>query len=132
MAPGGKAQLVLTAEPAAPWYLYALADHDPEEPGNPKPTLVELESRRQFTFGRPTPSIEPATKMYADHLIRYHARAVSWTVPITVSADTRPGDYPIAGLIGFMNCMDGRCDPPTAARFSGTLASPTVRRRRFR
>ncbi|HEY1784753.1 MAG TPA: thioredoxin family protein [Pirellulales bacterium] len=121
VAPGGKARLMLTATPAEPWYLYALADYDSDEPGNPKPTLVELESNPPITFGRPVASTEPATKMFETHLIRYHGREVSWSVPISIPADTRPGDYPIAGLIGFMSCKDGSCDPPTAAQFSGTL-----------
>jgi thiol:disulfide interchange protein len=121
VAAGGKAQLVLTATLVEPWYIYALADHDPDEPGNPKPTLIELESSPQFRFGRPTPSAEPATKMFDSHLIRYHGREVSWSVPITVSADTRPGAYPIAGLVGFMTCKDGSCDVPKAAQFSGRL-----------
>ncbi|HTU25495.1 MAG TPA: protein-disulfide reductase DsbD domain-containing protein, partial [Pirellulales bacterium] len=121
VAPGGRAVLVLSAEPAAPWYIYALADHDPDEPGNPKPTLIELESNSAFSFGRPTPSAEPASKMFDSHLIRYYSQPVSWTVPITVPADARPGDYPIVGLIGFMTCKDGSCDLPSAARFSGSL-----------
>jgi suppressor for copper-sensitivity B len=121
VAPGGNAQLVLTATPVEPWHIYALADHDPDEPGNPKPTLVELEPSAQFSFGRPVPSTEPATKMFAEQSIRYHAREVSWTVPITVSPDVQAGDYPIAGLIGFMTCKEGNCGPPTAAQFNGRL-----------
>ena len=58
--------------------------------------------------------------MFDGHLISYHAREVSWTVPITVAADAEPGDYPIAGLIGFMTCKDGSAicprRPGSAAR----------------
>ena len=67
------------------------------------------------------PAASRQKKMFDGHLIHYHPREVSWTVPITVAADASPGDYPIAGLIGFMTCKDGSCDLPTAARFSGTL-----------
>ncbi len=42
-------------------------------------------------------------------------------MPIRVPSGQQPGDYVIAGLIGFMTCKDGSCDLPTAARFTGLL-----------
>jgi suppressor for copper-sensitivity B len=121
VAPGGQAQLVLTAEPKSPYYLYALADRDFEEPGSPKPTLIEFDPSPALTFGRPVASAEPASKKFDGRPILYHGKAVNWTTTVTVPADTQPGDYPISGMIGFMTCQDGSCDLPTAAHFSATL-----------
>ncbi len=121
VAPGGQARLILTAQPEAPWYIYALAEFDPDEPGSPKPTLIEMEPAHSLKFGRPSASSEPSSKSIDGMPIRYYSREVSWTIPIRVPSGQQPGDYVIAGLIGFMTCKDGSCDLPTAVRFTGLL-----------
>ena len=121
VAPGGQARLILSADPEAPWYVYALAEFDPDEPGSPKPTLIEMEPTHGLSFGRPVASVEPSSKSLDGMPIRYHAKVVQWSIPIRVAADAAPGDYAVNGLIGLMTCKDGSCDLPAGARFSGTL-----------
>jgi len=125
--PGQSARLMLTAEPAENWHVYANAQRD-DKPGS-KPTLIAIQSASGLTVGRPTTNarvIEEDQSSIGFGLSRYHEGTVRWTVPIDVPANAEPGDYKIAGVIGYQACESrndgmGSCELPKGARFLATL-----------
>jgi suppressor for copper-sensitivity B len=123
VAPGGKARLTLTAEPAPQWHIYALADRDPQQIS--KPTLIEIVVDSGLELSRPKAIAKPTVKLAegaGSSAESFYTREVSWTLEITVPADAQAGEFPIVGLIGFQTCKEGlSCDQPSAARFEGTL-----------
>ena len=52
---------------------------------------------------------------------RYHERPVSWRIPLTVPAGTKPGKYAIKGMLGYQTCSEDRCDVPAGAYFAATI-----------
>lgn len=123
VAPGGTARLQLTAEMPKDWHIYEMASSDSGSLGY-KPTLIVLTNTSGFHAG-PAVASEPA-KVVANVVPgappqRYHGDRVSWTVAIEIPKDTKPGDYPIEGIIGYQTCLDVRCDLPRAARFAATI-----------
>ncbi len=127
--PGGTVRLQLTAEMPKGWHIYEFARDDSGSLGY-KPTLIALTNTSGFRTG-PTTASEPA-KIVANDVPgappqHYHADRVTWTTPIEIPKDAKPGDYSIEGLIGYQTCLDVRCDLPRGARFSGTIkVGPTV------
>lgn len=121
--PGGHAKLVLTITPARPYHVYALAEKDPKELGS-KPTLIGLAPAAGLTFGDGVPNAPPiehdAPHLPAGKLFYYEA-PVTWTIPVNVAHDAQPGDYEIAGAVGFMSCTEQNCDPPGGTEFRGVL-----------
>lgn len=125
--PGQAAQLVLTAEPAEGWHIYANAPRD-DKPGS-KPTLIVVESASGLTVGRPTTDahvVEEDQSSIGFGISRYHQGAATWTVPIDVPANAAPGEYKISGIVGYQACESrsdgmGSCELPKGARFQGTL-----------
>ncbi len=123
VTPGSTVNLQITAETTDHYHIYALAARDPKGLGN-KPTLIALENSSGFRWSmpqassKPTEAPSPAPGLPAQS---YHEGTVTWTVPIQIPADTRPGSYPIEGIVGYQTCTDTACDPPTGARFSATI-----------
>jgi thiol:disulfide interchange protein len=127
VVPGGKAKFVVAAEPAAGWHVYALAPRDPHEVG--KPTLIAFNRGAFAAAAQPVPDrapVEDATSAAAAGVLSIYDRSVRWTLTIDVPANTAPGNYPLAGLIGFQTCSRGSCDLPQAARFEGKLVVGTT------
>ncbi len=67
------------------------------------------------------PPIEKTTTVNQSGKVAYYEKSVSWTIDLEVPADAKPGNYPIAGIIGFQTCEETACDPPSAAWFDGVL-----------
>jgi thiol:disulfide interchange protein/DsbC/DsbD-like thiol-disulfide interchange protein len=124
VAPGGTANLVITAEMPAGWHVYELARRDPGDLGF-KPTLIALTNSSGFLSKRTTASEEPVqgpSQVPGLPAPRFYEGRVTWTTPIVIPQDTKPGQYPIEGLIGYQTCFeDARCDLPRGAGFSGTI-----------
>ena len=53
--------------------------------------------------------------------VRYHEGAVTWTAELTVPPGTPPGEYALAGIVGYQTCTDTACDRPLAARFTAKV-----------
>ena len=120
VAPGGKAKLVLTAEPFDDYYVYAQANAVPAT--GSKPTIIALAPSSALLPGKVVASQAPKAKPVAtggEQLI--HKEPVSWTVELTVPQSTVAGDYPVSGLIGFQTCYDKGCDTPKGAKFEAVL-----------
>ena len=51
----------------------------------------------------------------------YHVGPITWSTPIKIPKDARPGTYSIEGLIGYQTCNEANCDLPRGARFAGSV-----------
>jgi suppressor for copper-sensitivity B len=123
VAPGGQVKLVIEAEPADDWHVYALEDRDTGALGY-KPTLIVLTNTSGFKFSRFTPSakpIEAPSDIPNAPPQRYHEARVAWTTTLTIPKNAKPGAYTLAGLVGYQACFSGGCDLPHGARFEGTV-----------
>jgi suppressor for copper-sensitivity B len=122
--PGSTVNLVLTAEPAKDWHIYGLAASDSGSVGY-KPTLIALSNSSGFQ-AQATKASEPPLEFRptvpSEPMQRYHTGSVTWTTPIEIPANTKPGSYPIEGVIGYQTCSGTRCDAPRAARFASTIS----------
>ncbi len=121
-APGTIAKLVITAQPAPGWHIYALAEKDPNDVS--KPTLIVLTDTTGLRYKPAAPSatpIEKSTTVNASGKVQYYDKPVSWTVEIEVPREAKPGKYTIGGLVGYQTCEENSCDPPQAAGFEGAL-----------
>ncbi|HKD37577.1 MAG TPA: thioredoxin family protein [Pirellulales bacterium] len=124
VAPSGVAKLIISAEPTDGYHVYAYADRDPKAVGIGKPTLIALTDTSGFRYVPPEASAKPLEKPAEGvaGTIRYHESPVRWTMPIEIPAATKPGDYPIRGLIGIHTCNDAiGCDLPQAAEFRTSI-----------
>ncbi len=121
--PGSVAKLLVTAQPAAGWHIYALVDKDPKDVS--KPTLIVLTKTSGLRYRPPqsnVPPIEKTTTVNQSGKVAYHENSVSWMIELEVPTDAKSGNYPISGIIGFQTCEETACDPPGAAWFEGVLA----------
>ncbi len=121
-APGDTVRLILTAEPDPNWHIYAYAQRDPEK--SAKPTLIVLSDSGSLVVGTVTPS-EPPTKeesgLPEEPYIYYYEQPVRWTIELRVPPDMKPGQYRVAGEIGYQTCTSTKCDLPTGAQFQSTI-----------
>jgi suppressor for copper-sensitivity B len=122
--PGESAELEITATPPPTGHIYARADRD-NKPG-PKPALFAIETASGLLPHRPQTDAPTKTENspYFGALM-YHDAPVTWKVRFDVPQSAKPGDYPIAGLMGYMSCQfeEGKstCERPSAVRFAGML-----------
>ncbi len=123
-APGTTVKLVLSAEPAAGYHVYALAERDPQQVS--KPTLIALTNTSSLLANKPVADRAPTEKpseVFEGEIERYHAEPIRWTIDLQVPSDAKPGEHLIEGIIGYQACSDRGCDLPMAARFSGTIVA---------
>jgi thiol:disulfide interchange protein/DsbC/DsbD-like thiol-disulfide interchange protein len=123
VAPGGTARLVIEAAPAEGWHIYELAGSDQGALGN-KPTLIVLTDTSGFPFSRTVAdrqAVEGEPLLPGEPAQRYYENRVTWTTTLKIPAGTKPGEYPIAGTIGYQVCTSRSCDLPRGATFKGTL-----------
>ena len=121
IAPGGTAKLVLTATPAAGWHVYAYSPLDADEVAANKPTLIVLTKLPGWRQSPVVATPAPVTK--ADSELPYHAEPVTWTIDVTASADSPPGQIVVSGYLGYQTCKnEGGCLPPQAVQFRANLS----------
>ena len=122
-APGTIATLTLSAEPSDSYHVYALASRDPIDVGKGKPTLIVLTDTAGWQYTLPQASAEPIEAPVGDGVEgndHYYNGPVRWTANLKIPESTRPGEYTIAGLIGYQTCGKD-CEIPQGAQFSGTI-----------
>lgn len=123
VGPGGKGELKITITPGKDYHVYAWAATDPKM--SAKPTLIFVTDSGPLKVGAPQTASEIHSKPGAEKgeaPLRYHEGAVTWTLPIAIPADAKPGDYPIAGMVGGQVCTDTTCQPADGAKFTGTIS----------
>src|SRR5213076_1009126 len=121
VAPGGKAKLVISAEPTPGWHLYAYARTDPDQVGANKPTLIHLLPLPGWTRSavkassppKPDPSAggsSPAERIYD--------QPVTWVIDLTAPSDSKAGETIVSGYVAFQTCKNaGGCLYPQAVQF---------------
>lgn len=123
VAPGGKAKLVITAEPNTGWHVYAYATKDPDTVGANKPTLIYLATIHGWTHSAVKASVKPKIHPPADGLPeqRFHEEPVTWTIDLTVPGDSSQGEVVLSGYIGLQTCDEKSCLPPQAIQFRASI-----------
>jgi thiol:disulfide interchange protein len=123
-APGGKAKLVITAEPTAGWHVYAYAPKDP--PGSvAKPTLIYVSPLTGWTHSpvklSAPPKVKPAAlKTLPDE--KFYDQPVTWTIDFSLPADAHEGEAVLSGYVGVQTCKNkGGCLFPSAVQFRAAL-----------
>ena len=122
--PGESAELHITATLPPLAHIFAFADRD--HIGGSKATLIALQTTSGLLPQLPTASAAPKVDNSDPQfgVMRYHEGDVTWTQRIDVPKNAPPGDYPLAGVLGYQVCMGGSqpsCEMPTAFRFAATL-----------
>ncbi len=119
--PGGKFQLAITASLDPTWHVYAYAPRDPQAVA--KPTLIVVTEPAAWPRGPVLASQDPIVTLPDGDQppVRYHEKAVTWTVEFTVPADATAGEHTLAGIVGYQTCTDTSCDRPLAARFTARV-----------
>lgn len=118
---GSKARLVVAVTPDADWHVYyAIAAPLPAS-GNQATSLVFTE-----TSGLAGGFLATELKPVGDHVgaeasIPYYEQSVTWAAEIDVPKDAKPGDYPLAGTLGFQTCQGKNCLPPEAVKWETSL-----------
>jgi len=119
--PGQVVDLVLTVEPQDGWHIAPLKGRFTDVTS--KPTVIAYENLGPLGVGKPSTDSEPVLKREKigdlELVDRYFDQAVTWTMPVTVQADAKPGEYPIQGVVAFQLCKDSCTD--VAARFRAVL-----------
>jgi thiol:disulfide interchange protein len=120
--PGDTATLTLTAVPDEAYHVYALEATDTGG-GLYKPTLIRLTETSGWLSTVPVAEREPITKSVSiaaensTELQRYYEGPIAWTIQVHVPQDAAPGEYPLAGVIGYQSCYAEGCDRPLGVKF---------------
>ncbi|TWU37150.1 protein-disulfide reductase DsbD family protein [Novipirellula artificiosorum] len=115
VAPGGRALLTFTAKPDSGFHVYRAAVDDADSSTN-----FVMTEKAGLRVGAPAASSEP----HESNLLKgifYHDGNVSWTMPVEVPEDAKPGEHKIKGAIGYQACTDSSCQQPVALQFSTNL-----------
>jgi suppressor for copper-sensitivity B len=125
---GGKAKVVITAEPNSGWHVYAYETKDPNTVGANKPTLIYVAPLTGWKASPVTASAAPKVKPPTSGLPeqRYHEEPVTWTIELTVPADAAQGETVISGYVGLQTCEENKCLPPHAVQFRASLPVKTA------
>lgn len=124
--PGGSARLMITAGVPAGWHVYAYSPRDTKR--GSKPTLIALATTTGLIPRQPTTDapIKVDNSVAAFGPMKYHEGSVTWTTRLDVPPNAPPGQYRIAGLIGYQACEYradgmGSCELSHAVRFNGLV-----------
>ncbi len=120
--PGSTIRLVLSAKLEPTWHIYAYAKTDPDKIS--KPTLIVLRKTAGWQVGPVDASAKPKEEesgLEDEPILHYHEGSVTWTVPITVPDDAKPGQYELAGSIAYQTCTPETCDPPSGFDFQASI-----------
>lgn len=120
--PGGTVTLTLTAALESPWHIYAYAEQDPKLIS--KPTLIAISEPAAWQSSAVAASVAPVEHemgLEEEPVVFFHETPVTWSMEISVPANTAPGSYAISGLVGYQTCTLSSCDLPTGAKFVGTI-----------
>ncbi|HEY4310683.1 MAG TPA: thioredoxin family protein [Pirellulales bacterium] len=118
VAPGEKARLVITAEPAEGYHVYALAARDPQNIS--KPTLIVFQETAGWQASPPVAQgklVEKPSPVTPGEKERYYEQPVTWMISLAIPRDAKPGIAKLSGLIGLQTCKADQCDMPHGVQF---------------
>ncbi len=123
---GGDSRLEITLAPPGHWHIYAYADRD-DHPGS-KPTLIAFDQLSGFRAARPVTAAVVSTDNSIPEFgpMHFYTGPVTWELPIEIPPGTRPGEYPIGGVIAYQACETradglGSCELPKAVKFTANI-----------
>ncbi|WP_442481844.1 cytochrome c biogenesis protein CcdA [Aeoliella sp. SH292] len=125
--PGERVNLYLRAELPEHWHVNAYEKSQTSK-GN-LPTLIAPKPADGFVFFQPERRgelIEKPSPVAGFGLMRYHEDKAAWVVPIDAVTELKPGEYKLAGFIGYQACEAneqglGSCELAKGAQFSTTI-----------
>ena len=105
IVPGSTVDLVLTAKPDSEWHIYAYEER--QKVSVYSPTLIALTKASGWEVGKPKASDQPVKKEFDKKTtLYYHEQPVSWTIPLKIPKDAKPGKHTITG---FRNTIHRTC-----------------------
>ncbi|QGJ70106.1 Thioredoxin domain-containing protein [Planctomycetales bacterium 10988] len=121
VAPGETVTLTLRGVPNvdAKYHLYALSN-EPNRSIGAQPTLITFTETPDWK-AEPTEADKPVVSIPSeafDEPLKVYEGEVHWTTTFQVPQDAKPGEYTIAGLLGYQACSDVSCDRPSGASFA--------------
>ncbi|MBK7707371.1 MAG: thioredoxin family protein [Acidobacteria bacterium] len=108
IAPGGKGTAKLTANIAAPWYMYSIS----QGAGGPIPTKISFGegvfAMNGVSGPKPKVKFDENFKMNTES----YSGSATFTIPFTVAADATEGEQTLTVNIRYQACNDSVCLPP--------------------
>ena len=96
---------MITIEPTEGYHIYPLPGEIAAHQTS-KPTIIAFENAGGLVPGKPAADRKPEEAksiLDASQTNRHHEHAVSFTVPLDVPKDAKPGVYKVQGLVGLHN-----------------------------
>jgi thiol:disulfide interchange protein DsbD len=114
--PGDTVEYKVTVKVAAPWHIYAWAEKQPDE--GPRSTQFNLFDTGGLTADKgwkPDHNAETTKEPAFPNLdsVAFHQKKVSWSTPLTIPTNAKPGKAVVKGQMLFQICNEGACKPPT-------------------
>ena len=110
VAAGATVPIALVATIDDGWHLYSTT----QPPGGPVPTRIALVGSRVFaasgavTFPKPSVAADPNFGIN----VETYDRSVTFTIPVKIAADARPGVDTLSIQARFQSCNASLCLPP--------------------
>lgn len=115
--PGEQGRLVFTAIPEGEYHIYPGVTDDQEMSTN-----FVVEDKAGLLIGAPTTDAEVIEERPIPSMVnRFHAGKVTWTMPIEIPSDVKPGERTIRGAIAYQACTSESCLMPMAMRFEANV-----------
>ncbi|TWU16473.1 protein-disulfide reductase DsbD family protein [Allorhodopirellula heiligendammensis] len=117
LRPGQQGKLVFTALPEGEYHTYPGVVGD-----DPMSTNFAVEDKAGLKIAAPKTDAEIIKEELVPGLVnQYHDGDVTWTMPIEIPADAKPGKKTIRGAIGYQACTASSCLVPKAVRFEAVV-----------
>lgn len=112
--PGGIFKVQMEAHIEEGWHLYSTE----QAAGGPKPTRITLPPDQLFEAGGPVESPTPLTARDANFDIEteFYEEAVTFTLPVRVSAKAPAGTQRLQVEVRFQSCTSELCLPPRTVK----------------
>lgn len=113
--PGETVTLTVTAEVGLGWHIYAYNKTQPDD--GPRVTQFDLFDPAGLTpkgdwTASPPPIQKKEPAFPSLPFVSFHEGEVSWSIPLTVPADAKPGKRSIRVQAGYQVCSDQTCSFP--------------------
>lgn len=121
--PGDKIEIQIKADIASGYHLYSTKTY-PDTVMGPSPTEVTVGEKKVVSKAGRLKSSKPPKKVYDGNFeieTEYWMGSVTFTVPVQISKNAKPGDQKGWVSFYFMTCNDQACQPPTDAKLQFTI-----------
>ncbi len=113
--PGETVTYKVTAVVEEPWHIYAFSEKQPAE--GPRSTQFDFYDPAGLQAGETWKSDKPPTRKKEPAFpnldaVEFHEQQVTWSTPVTIPKDARPGKRSLQSQIYFQICRDQVCKPP--------------------